>query len=391
MDLAILVRYGEIALKGQVVRSRMEQCLANSIEWRLRRIGLEEFYVSRERGRIFVKIPWVKDLNKLSFYAKELTKTFGVVSISPTVEVDNNIETIMFVSTELARNVVSRKNVKTFAVRARRVESYPITSKEIKKIVGQKIKDSLNLSVNLENPDFEIFIEVREKKAYIFTDIIEGPGGLPYGVEGLCIALFSGGMDSALALWLMARRGCEVLPLHMVFRPYYSEEAYQRVFNVMKFLREWIPRNKVEVLFVENYPELMNEVVEVVPAKLRCLACKKLMLLIADKIAIERKAKAIVTGDSLGQVASQTLDNIYVISKDIKVPVLRPLIAMDKQEITNTINKLGLFDVVAKNVGKCRLLPQHPETHAKPDTLDPYIDILRKLVDKAFISSVFID
>jgi len=121
MDLAILVRYGEIALKGQVVRSRMEQCLANSIEWRLRRIGLEEFYVSRERGRIFVKIPWVKDLNKLSFYAKELTKTFGVVSISPTVEVDNNIETIMFVSTELARNVVSRKNVKTFAVRARRV------------------------------------------------------------------------------------------------------------------------------------------------------------------------------------------------------------------------------------------------------------------------------
>ncbi|MEM3979786.1 MAG: tRNA uracil 4-sulfurtransferase ThiI [Ignisphaera sp.] len=378
MDLAILVRYGEIALKGQVVRSRMEQCLANSIEWRLRRIGLEEFYVSRERGRIFAKIPWVKDLNKLSFYAKELTKTFGVVSISPTVEVDNNIEKILFVSTELARNVVSRKNVKTFAVRARRVKSYPITSKEINKIVGQKIKDSLNLSVNLENPDFEIFIEVREKKAYIFTDIIEGPGGLPYGVEGLCITLFSGGMDSALALWLMARRGCEVLPLHMVFRPYYSEEAYQRVFKVMEKIREWIPRDKIEILLVENYAELMNRIVEVIPIRFRCLACKRLMLLIAERVAMERRAKAIITGDSLGQVASQTLDNLYVISKDIRVPIFRPLIAMDKQEISDAIKKLGLFDVAAKNIGTCKLLPQHPETHAKPDALDPYTDIFRR-------------
>lgn len=391
MDLAILVRYGEIALKGPVVRSRMEQYLVNSIEWRLRRIGLDGFSIYREKGRILIKIPKIRDFDELSFYTKELTKTFGVVSISPVIEVDNKIDTISSVSTEIAKNVISRKSVKTFAIRARRVESYPIESKEIKKIVGQKIKDSLNLSVDLENPDLEIFIEVREKNAYIFTDIMKGPGGLPYGVEGLCITLFSGGMDSALALWLMARRGCEVLPIHMVFGSYYSEEAYQRVFNVIKKLREWMPRDNIEVLFVENYSELMKRIAEVVPAKFRCLACKKLMLLIAEKVAMERRAKAIVTGDSLGQVASQTLDNIYVISKDIKIPVLRPLIAMDKQEITDAIKKLDLFDVAAKNVGKCKLLPQYPATHARPDTLDPYTDIFRRLADQASVSSVFID
>lgn len=391
-DFVILVRYGEIALKGPLVRGRMERNLMEAIKWKLRRIiDVEEFSVVKEDGRIFVKIPKIRDLDSLNNYVKELVKTFGVVSASPAIEIDNNIFTISSVSVELVKDLVSKRKVNTFAVRARRVESYPITSKDIEKIVGQKIKESLNLSVDLENPDLIIFIEVREKKSYIFTEVVEGPGGLPYGVEGLCISLFSGGADSTLAMWLIAKRGCEILPLHMVNKPFYSDEAYQRVFSVMKRFREWIPKDRVEIVLVENYGEIMKKLGDVVPLRLRCLACKKTMFLIAQKLAKERKAKAIVTGESLGQVASQTLDNLYTISKGMEIPILRPLIALDKEEIAYMLRKIGLFDVTAKDVGKCGFLPPHPEIHAKPDALDPYTDLLNKLAEQAIFTSIFLD
>jgi len=391
MDFTILVRYGEIALKGLLVRDRMEKILIDAISWRLKRIGVEKFYIRREDGRIFIKISSVKDLDSLKEYSEKLTKIFGIVSASPAIEISNDIETISLVSTELAKKIVSNRRIASFAIRARRVESYPITSKDIEKIVGQKVKETLNLAVDLENPDLEIFIEVREEKAYIFTDIIEGPGGLPYGVEGLCISLFSGGMDSTLATWLIAKRGCEVIPLHMVNKPFYNDEAYQRVFEVLKKLREWIPRDKFEVILVENYGELLKKLSDYIPLRLRCLACKKLMFLIAQRLARERNAKAIVTGESLGQVASQTLDNIYVISKGIEIPILRPLITFDKQEVAGMLRKIGLFDVTARDVGKCGFLPPYPETHAKSDALDHYIDLFNKLVNQAVYRNIYVD
>jgi thiamine biosynthesis protein ThiI len=391
MDYTILIRYGEIALKGPLVRDRMERMLVESISWRLQRLGVERFHIYRGGGRIFIKIPHAKDLDSLRDYAGKLANIFGIVSLSPAIEVGNDIETISSVSVKLARDIASNRKISSFAIRARRVESYPITSKDIEKIVGQKVKEALNIKVDLENPDLEIFIEVREEKAYIFTDVIEGPGGLPYGVEGLCISLFSGGMDSTLATWLIAKRGCEVLPLHMVNKPFYSDEAYQRVFDVLKKLREWIPRDRLEMVIVDNYGELLKMLSEHIPLRLRCLACKKLMLLIAQRLARERNAKAIVTGESIGQVASQTLDNIYVISKGIEVPILRPLIAFDKQEIADMLRKIGLLNVTARDVGRCGFLPPYPETHAKPDALDPYIDLLNKLADQSIYRSVYIE
>jgi thiamine biosynthesis protein ThiI len=380
----VLVRYGEVTLKGFYVRSRMERLLAKHVEFRLRRCGFNDFDVVLDRGRIFVYVDRAVDA------AKCLTKVFGVVSVSPAVEVDNDIDVIKDYATRLALDAVKGRKIQSFAIRARRVESYPITSKDIEKIVGQVVKDSTGLRVDLEKPDLEVFIEVRERSAYIFTEVFKGPGGLPYGVEGRCVALYSGGVDSTVAMWMTAKRGCDVTPIHMVSKPFYSDKAYERAVEVLKVFRDWIPKEEFKALFVTNYGELLKRVIEVVERRLTCLACKRLMLLIASRVAEEVNAKAIVTGDSLGQVASQTLDNLYVISKGIRIPVFRPLIGFDKEEIASLARSLG-FEKAMISLPPCAALPEHPETHAEPDALDKYSDFLEKLSQDAVWEEMIID
>ena len=383
----VIVRYGEIALKGPHTRRRMEGSLLEAISWRLRRCGFEKHDIVAEEGRIFV---YPIDASSIDV-AKCLTKVFGVVSTSPALEIPNDIETIKRVAKDVATKVLENRKVESFAIRARRVESYPITSKDIEKIVGQIVKDATGLKVDLEEPDLEIFIEVREQHAYIFTEVLRGPGGLPYGIEGKCVVLFSGGMDSTLALWMMAKRGCEVVPLHMVLKPLYGDDAFEKALRVLKMLREWIPRDSFEVLLVENYGRLLKEVARSVPTSLRCLACKRLMLLIAQRIAREIGAKAIATGEVIGQVASQTLDNIYAISRNLEIPVLRPLISFDKEEIAAKLRELGLYEEACRRVATCYVVPPNPETHADPSALEPYEDLLQRLATEARVRSIAID
>ena len=373
----IIVRYGEISLKGPLVRERMEKTLVEHIRYRLSRCGFSGYEIVSERGRIFVYVQ-----NNAVDAAKCISKVFGVVSTSPAIEVDNDIDVIKEAALNVALNIARSRKISSFAIRARRVESYPITSKDIEKIVGQVVKDATGWRVDLENSDIEIFIEVRERSAYIYTDVFKGPGGLPYGSEGKCVALYSGGVDSTVAMWLMAKRGCDIIPVHMVLKPFYSDLAYERAVNVLKIFREWVPKEVFEAYFVVNYGDLLKEIIERVRQRLICLACKRLMLLIARRIAEEVKAKAIVTGDSLGQVASQTLDNLYVISKGIPIPVLRPLIGFDKEEIAELARKLG-FEEAMRSLPPCKALPEYPETHAKPDALDEYNEFLERLAEEA--------
>jgi thiamine biosynthesis protein ThiI len=304
------------------------------------------------------------------------------VSVSPSIEIDNDIDVIKDVAVRVALAVSKERGAKSFAIRARRVESYPITSKDIEKIVGQVVKEATGLRVDLVSSDLEVFVEVRERCAYIYTEVLKGPGGLPYGVEGRCIALFSGGVDSTVAMWMAAKRGCEVIPVHMVAKPFYSDKAFERAINVLKAFREWIPRKEFKAVFVTNYGELLKRIVDSVRKRLICLACKRLMLLIALRLVRELGAKAIVTGESLGQVASQTLDNMHVISRGIEVPIFRPLIGFDKEEIASLARSLG-FEKTMVNMPQCAALPEFPETHANANALDIYREFLEKLSQEA--------
>ena len=377
MKSTIIVRYGEITLKGPFVRSRMEHMLVEHIRFRLAQCGFSDADVVLERGRIFVYVD-----KGVSDAARCLTKVFGVVSVSPSIEIDNDIDVIKDVAVRVALAVSKERGAKSFAIRARRVESYPITSKDIEKIVGQVVKEATGLRVDLVSSDLEVFVEVRERCAYIYTEVLKGPGGLPYGVEGRCIALFSGGVDSTVAMWMAAKRGCEVIPVHMVAKPFYSDKAFERAINVLKAFREWIPRKEFKAVFVTNYGELLKRIVDSVRKRLVCLACKRLMLLIALRLVRELGAKAIVTGESLGQVASQTLDNMHVISRGIEVPIFRPLIGFDKEEIASLARSLG-FEKTMVNMPQCAALPEFPETHANANALDIYREFLEKLSQEA--------
>lgn len=377
MKSVVIVRYGEVALKGSLVRSRMERALVEHVRFRLSYCGFSDFDVVLESGRIFVYVSrGVEDV------AKCLTKVFGVVSVSPSIEVDNDIDVIKEAAVKTALTVSREKSAKSFAIRARRVKSYPITSKDVEKLVGQAVKDATGLSVDLEKSDLDIFIEVRGRSAYIYTEVFRGPGGLPYGIEGKCVALFSGGVDSTIAMWMIAKRGCEVLPLHMVAKPFYSDKAFEKAIKVLRVFREWVPRKEFIALFVTNYGDLLKRVADSVKRRLTCIACKRLMLLIALRVAREFGAKAIVTGELLGEVASQTLDNLYVISKSIEMPVLRPLIGFDKEGVTSMARFLG-FEEAMVGLPPCAALPKSPETHAGASALDVYEELLEKLSQEA--------
>lgn len=350
----VLVRYGEIAVKSEKVRRRMEKVLLSNIIFKIKSSGLNEFKIKRERGRIFVVT------NKAEEVASLLTKIFGIVSVSPAIEVDNSIENIVRYSLSLAK--VNVGSATKFAVRARRVKSYKLTSKDIERVVGEALlKNIPNLRVNLDSPDYTLYIEVRERNAYLFDKVLKGVGGLPYGVEGKVVALVSGGVDSAVASWLMMKRGCEVIPVHYDMQEYYSPEAKDRAMKVIKWLREWVPRKRFKAYWVPL--GAAHRALKGIRSRYRCLICKSLMYRTAELICQIEGCKAIVTGESIGQVASQTLDNLYYLSGVTSMPIIRPVIGLDKEEIIDIARHLNVFKIAGKDVGKCKLVPKYPVTH----------------------------
>ncbi len=379
----VVVRYGEIALKGPATRSRMEKLLAQAIRARLEycRIPFDSIDVLKARVLVYTR-------ENVSA-AEALSKVFGVVSASPALEISNDIDEISKLCIEIAKDAASR-GVKTFAIRARRDKRYPMTSKDVERIVGQRVKDATGLSVNLDSPDLEIGIEIWIDRAFIYTSTIHGPGGLPYGAEGAVVSLFSGGMDSALASWLALKRGCIVKLLYMDPGKFWSPKARDRVTKVAKAIREWVPE-PLELLVV-NYENIMDRILHSVEPRLRCVVCKSCMLAIAARIAKEVGAKAVVTGESLGQVASQTLHNISVINRaSLSIPVLRPLIFLDKEEIASYLRSIGLFSYAAKSVGKCKLVPRAPETRARDSDVARYLDVVSWASESAEVHEVVID
>jgi thiamine biosynthesis protein ThiI len=357
----VLVRYGEIALKSAGIRGHFEVQLTRHLRAMLTLKDAPFDKIHRERGRFFIQT------SEPLAIAEVAARVFGVVSTSPVWTVPSKPEQILQLIGQLTPQLVRHGD--SFAVRARRLKDMPFTSQELAAKVGAKIMETAKtanqpVSVDLDKPDVEVHIEIRQKSTYIFTQIIPGPGGLPYGTQGMVIGLHSGGLDSPVAQWLMMKRGASVLPLYLDSDKTDEKQFRNRALESAKILADWIPSTQVQIIIVPFY-KILKSLQKVRNRKLTCILCKRMMYRIGAMVASQEGAHALVTGETLGQVASQTLTNLAILDTVVSVPIFRPLIGMDKTETMDLARRIGTYDVSSKDVGECFAVPKKPTIAAE--------------------------
>ncbi len=345
----VLVRYGEITLKDRWTRQNWERILAGNIAFSLGRAGLEH-KITRGEGRIFIHTPDPR--------ASEIAaRVFGVVSTSSARAVMPDLEQICQAAVEVAL----KARPTTFAIRPRRT-GILISSEEIGRIVGDAVRKMTGASVDLTQPELEIFVEARRESAYVFTQVVKGVGGLPLGSQGKMLALVSGGIDSPVAAWMMMKRGCPISLLHFDSRPY--ADALKQSIKSAEVLAGWTSGRKINFITVP-ISRGIEKIASHYP-RATCVLCRRLMYWIAAEVMEMEGALGIVTGYSMGQVASQTAENILAEQAAIGVPVFHPLIAMDKAEIMDLARKIGTYDVT-RETKSCTAVPKKPMTKARRD------------------------
>lgn len=365
----VLVRYSEIFLKSRPVLKRMENLLLGNIQKVLKG---KSYQLEIIRGRIFLHS------NSPSKIIKKLKYVFGVYSYSPAVCINTtDPEKIKEIIKENYEEKIG--NEQSFALRIK-VAQEGLDSRKIAEIVGAGI----NRRVDLEHPDKEIFLEIRGGKTYVFEKIIKGLGGLPIGASGKVVSLISGGIDSPVASWLIMKRGCEVAFVHFYSFPLVSKRSYQKTVRLVRVLNKY--QGKSKIYFVP-FAQIQSWLRTNVDSKYLVIFYRRLMFKIAQELAKESGAKALVTGESLGQVASQTLDNLGVINEAVKIPILRPLISFDKEEIINLAQKINTYKISIEPQDDCCTLfvPRHPATQAKLSKIkeEEKKIPLRKLINQA--------
>lgn len=357
--LVTLVAYSEVALKSPPTRRRLESLLIRHIENTLHREGLSQAFVERTHGRLLVR---GVDPEKA---APVVSKVFGVASAMPAVETRTGLETIIGAAVEAATTAIDSNE--TFAIRARRAGDHPYTSRDIEAKVGEEVLRRLadrGVRVDLEAPDRTIHVEARPEAAYVYSRVFQGPSGLPYGSQGSLVALLSGGIDSPVACWMMMKRGANVVPLFLDQRPFVGDDYVERVMEVAGKVREYVPL-KTHHMYVAPMGEIMTHIVEKASKRLTCVLCKRAMYRIACGVADKVAAHGIVTGESLGQVASQTLANLQVLDEASTLPVYRPLIGLDKNETAQLAREIGTYALSTVSVHGCVAVPSRPTTQAR--------------------------
>jgi thiamine biosynthesis protein ThiI len=373
---SILVRYGELSLKSAPVRSFMENILIRNMKWMLDRKKIPYGRITKERGRIFLDSDFSRKV------CETLSNVFGIVSTSPVLETSTEIDEIIRLSLRVAEMLIGPNE--SFAVRARRVGAHEFTSIDVERMVGEAILNktsSLNTRVKLKQPDKYIFIEVREKRAYVYHEVFNGPGGLPFGCEGKIVSLFSGGIDSPVAAWLMMKRGCKIIPVYFDNSPYTDQSTLNRALSVIKILREYATHDRF-YMYVVSHGKTLEKIINHAPRNLTCLLCKRTLYRVATAIAERERAKGIVTGESLGQVASQTLDNLMVLNESTNLPVYRPLIGLNKLEIEEIAKKIGTYEQSSINVTSCGAVPEKPATRARLEKVKSAEEAINSIQDE---------
>jgi thiamine biosynthesis protein ThiI len=295
-----------------------------------------------------------------------LEKIVGIVSYSPAVATKTDHDSIKEIINIYIKELMDEglfTGNDSFAIKCRRVGKHDFSSQEMAAFCGSVVFELTELKVDLTHPDFELFVEVRGDKTYIFHQKMPGLGGLPLGTQGKVIALVSGGIDSPVATFLMMKRGCSVTILNFNNHPYTSESS-EKILKIHQKLKEYSAGSKLN-LFQIDYGEFLQKCKLEAPERMICVLCKNGMYQIAEKIAKKEKALAIVDGSSIGQVASQTLPNILATRYSTSMPILSPLIGLDKVEIENIGKKIGTYDISILPDSGCSAVPRHPETNAE--------------------------
>jgi thiamine biosynthesis protein ThiI len=359
MKEIILLKMGEMVLKG-LNRSRFEVSLLARLRAVLAPHG--DFTVKSRQSAVYAIPSGMCDMDRALAAA---SRVFGFSALCRAVQCEKDIDDII----RKALAFPALKKARSFKVEARRADkAFPLKSPQICAHVGEVIHETLNLPVDVHTPDEIVWVEVRETAAYVHTRPLEGAGGLPPGTAGKAVLLLSGGIDSPVAGWRMARRGLALMPLHFHSYPYTSPDAKEKVLSLARILTNWCGPITVRVISLTAIQEAIRKHC---PDDLATILARRSMCRIASAIALRNGAGAVVTGDCLGQVASQTLEAIRVTEEASALPLLRPLIGMDKEEISRTARRIGTFETSILPYEDCCGLftPRHPQTKPKLDTV----------------------
>ena len=351
-----LVSYNEISLKGRN-RAQFERRLRENIGAAL--VGMQAGEIERIASRIAVRVPEAAQVHAV---ARRIAEIPGVASVSVAYRVFRAPEEMERVALLALRDA---GRFQTFRVEAHRSNTdYPECSMDINRRVGAVLQRESGASVNLKQPDVTVRIDVVQGHAYVSSSLLPGVGGLPVGSAGSVVALLSAGIDSPVACWRMMRRGATVVAVHFSGRPQTSDHSERLVGDLAAILARCGGLGRV---YVVPFGDLQREISLSCPPDLRIILYRRLMMKVAERIAGVERAKALVTGESLGQVASQTLENIAAVDEAVTLPVLRPLIGSDKQEIIADARRLGTYETSTTDHADCCTLfmPRTPETHAR--------------------------
>lgn len=379
MREAVLIHYHEIALKG-ANRKRFEDLLFFNIKKALGESlgkGLKKHY-----GRFVLDGGEVlEDRQKI---ASVLEKTFGVANFAFSKCVPTEIEEIKKAAAEVVKNSVGE----SFKIETKRPnKNFPLNSMEVSKVVGAYVLEQTNKRVDIKNPEIICKITIAEKECYISNETRKSPGGLPIGVSGNLLALLSGGIDSPVAVWKMMRRGGRVSFIHFHSYPYTTKASIEKVKELAKELMVWQGSGE---LYLIPFIDIQKAIMTGCEARYRVLLYRRFMLRIAEQIANKINAKAIVTGENLGQVASQTIENMSAVEKVLSLPILRPLVGDNKEDIINEARRIGTYNISIQPHEDCCTLfvPQNPATKSRSEDLEreeaklPVEELIKNALEK---------
>lgn len=380
MKKVILVRYGEILLKG-LNRPVFENKLISNIKRAIHKLG--KVSIIKSQARIYIE-PEEENYD-FDEALSLLSKVFGIVSVSPVWKIDSSFESIKEYSLRMVKDLIKREGYKTFKVETKRGNKrFPMDSPEISRELGGHILSNVpELSVDVKKPDFILYVEVREF-TYIYSEIIPAVCGMPIGSNGKSMLLLSGGIDSPVAGWMIAKRGVEIEAVHFYSYPYTSERAKEKVIELAKILASYCYKINLHIV---PFTDIQLEINEKCPHEELTIVMRRVMMQIAEMIAKKTGALALVTGESVGQVASQTIESLAVTNAVVSLPVFRPLIGMDKNEVIDIARKIGTFETSILPYEDCCtvFVAKHPSTKPKLDKIllsESKLDI-EELINKA--------
>ncbi len=364
MKEIMLLKQGEMVLKG-LNRRGFEEKLMGNAKRRLKKYGQFKVYTRQSAT-------YVEPLNDECDFEgawEAMQKLFGVVGLSRAKGCEKDKDAIVACAKEYLGDKLAA--ARSFKVESKRADkSFPMNSIQLSQYVGGELHDAFpHLTVDVHHPELTVHVEVRDYEAFVHADPEEGAGGLPIGVGGRALSLLSGGIDSPVASWMIAKRGVIVDMIHFYSYPYTSPEAKEKVLDLARLL---VPYTGKQCVHVVPFTKIQEELRRSCPEELFTILMRRFMMRIACRVAERNGIQALVTGESVGQVASQTLDAMACTNAVCTVPVLRPVIGMDKEEIVRISRKIGTFETSILPYEDCCTVftPKHPRTKPKPDELE---------------------